>query len=95
MKIFVFKTSEGDYVIAANNAKEAIMFYFTKYMDDIQTDDLVEYGGIEIKELNSKEVGLNREIVNEGNGQRELISYQKIADDYFKGSPEMLVSPLY
>ena len=95
MKIFVFKTSEGEFIVASKNAKEAIMFFFTKYMDDIQTDDLVEFDGIEIKELDLIEVSANRKIFNEGKGAHELISYRKLADDYFKGEPEMLVSPVY
>lgn len=95
MKIFVFKTAEGDFIIAAKNAKEAIMFYFTKYIDDIQTDELVESEGIKIKELDLIEVIANRKIYNEEKGEHELISYQKLANKFFKEDPEVLVSPVY
>lgn len=94
MKIFEFKTDEGDFIISAKNAKEAIMFFFTKHVDDIQTDELVG-DGIEIKELDSIEVMTNRKIYNEEKGEHELISYQKLVDKYLKENPELLVSPFY
>lgn len=95
MKIFELKTTEGNFIVASKNAKEAIMYFFTKYMDDIQTEELVEFEGITIKELGEKEINEQREIYNEGTGKRELVSYKKLGSDYFTGNPKMLISPVY
>lgn len=94
MRIFEFDTSEGEFIVASKNAKEAIMFFFAKYMDDIQTDELVGFEGITIRELDEKEITMNRKIYNEGEGVHELTSYKKLADTFARES-EMLVSPIY
>lgn len=92
MKIFKFEHSEGAEIVAAENAKEAIMFFFTDFMDDIQTDDFVEFDGIRIKEVTDKEITKKRLIYNEDKGQTEEVSYIDIIGDAYKGKPMVVVT---
>ncbi|MGX1266682.1 hypothetical protein RKD55_004626 [Rossellomorea marisflavi] len=94
-KIFQFEHSEGKEIVAANNAKEAINFYFTKHQGDSQTNDTVEFGGIKIDELQEDLLTKKHSILNEETGEIEEISYSELADHFFKGVPEVLVTPNY
>jgi hypothetical protein len=95
MKIFKFVHSDGAEIIAAENAKEAIMFFFTEYVDDIQTDDMIEFDGIKIEQVNREEAGKKRLIYNEDTGRKESVSYLELAYDLYNGQPTVLVSSFY
>lgn len=95
MKIFKFDHSEGAEILASNNAKEAILYYFTQYQDDMQIDDIVEFGGIKIEELTGEEITKKHTIFNEEKNERETVSYKELAEDSFKGETIILVSPNY
>ncbi|GED14016.1 hypothetical protein [Aneurinibacillus migulanus] len=94
-KIFKFSHSEGAEIIAASNAKEAIMFFFTQYADDIQMDDMVEFGGIEITELKGENITKKHSVFDESKNETVSVSYQEIATISFVNSPVVLVSPSY
>lgn len=94
-KIFKFDHSEGVEILAAANAKEAIDYYFTKYQDDSQTDEIVEFGGIKIEEIQDDDITKIHEILNEETGKSEKVSYKDLAERFYKGKPEILVSPNY
>lgn len=94
-KIFQFEHSEGAEIVAANNAKDAITFFFTKHQGDSQTNDTVEFGGIKIDELQGDLLTEKHSILNEETGKTEEISYSELADLFFKGVPEVLVTPNY
>jgi hypothetical protein len=94
-KIFKFSHSEGAEIIAASNAKEAIMFFFTQYVDDIQTDDMVEFGGIEITELKGENITKKHPIFDESKNKTVSASYQELAITSFVNNPVVLVSPSY
>ena len=95
MKIFKFAHSEGSEILVANNAKEAIMYYFTNYQDDIITDEFCENGGIEIEELKGEAINKKLEIFNEEQGDVEVVSYKELAVSSFKGQPTVIVTPDY
>ncbi|QHE63986.1 hypothetical protein FHE72_23635 (plasmid) [Rossellomorea vietnamensis] len=94
-KIFKFEHSEGAEIVAAENAKDAINFYFNNYQDDSQIDDIVEYDGIEIEELQGEDIKKKHEIHNEETGKSEEVSYRELAERFYKGEPEILVMPRY
>ncbi len=94
-KVFKFDQSEGAEIIAADNAKEAIMFYFTQYMDDIQTDDICFSGGIKITELTGEDLHKKHTIFDEEVNERVEVTYRKLADEYYSGEPVVLISPNY
>jgi hypothetical protein len=94
-KIFKFDHSEGAEIVAATNAREAITFYFTNYQDNTQTDEMVEYGGIKIEELQGEHITKKHKILNEETGKQENVSYSELADQFYKGKPEILVTPNY
>jgi hypothetical protein len=95
MKIFKFIHSDGAEIIAAENAKEAVMFFFMEYVDDIQTDDMVEFDGIKIEQVGREEVGIKQLIYNEDTGRKEAVSYLELAYDLYSGRPTVLVSSSY
>lgn len=95
MKFFKFDHSEGAEIIASNNAKEAIVFYFTHYQDDSNTNDIIEFGGIKIEELKGDSITKKHVIYNEEKNEREEVSYKEIADEHFEGHPLLLVTPNY
>ena len=95
LKVFKFNHSEGAEIIAANNAKEAIMFYFTEYTDDLQTDDICSYDGITISELTGDDLIREHLIFDEENNTREKVTYGQLAEEYFDGEPKVLVTPSY
>lgn len=87
MEIFKFSHSEGYEIIAANNAKEAIMYYFTNHMDDIYTDDLVATGGIKIRKLDDEEATELRKIYDDDRKDVKWQSYKELAEKNFNGQP--------
>ena len=95
MKIFEFNHSEGSEILAANYAKEAILYYFTKYQDDYDIDDITKYGGIEIKELDSSEITKKQLVYNEETNSRVEVSYKELADESFNENVAVLVTPNY
>ena len=95
IRVFKFDHSEGAEIIAANNAKEAIMFYFTEYNDDSQTDDTCSYDGIAICELTGAALTKEHLIFDEEKNTRVKVTYGQLAEKYFKGKPEVLVMPNY
>lgn len=95
MKIFKFDHDDGADILVANNAKEAILYYFTGYQDDINTDDICECGGIKIEELQGEDINKKHEIFNEEQGDTESVSYKEIADEVFEGKPVVIVTPNY
>ena len=94
-KVFKFDHSEGAEIIAANNAKEAIMFYFTEYNDDIMTDAICSYDGITISELTGDALTEERLTFDEEKNEKVKVTYGQLAKEYFKGKPEVIVSPSY
>ena len=94
-KVFKFDHSEGAEIIAANNAKEAIMFYFTEYTDDLLTDDICSYDGITISELTGDALTQEHLIFDEEKNTRVKVTYGQLAEEYFEGKPEILVTPNY
>lgn len=96
MKIFKFDHNEGTEILAADNAKEAIMYYFTHYQDDLNTDDIVEDGGIKIEELQGELITKKYKFFNEDLGRSEELSYKELAEKYADdGKQTILVAPNY
>lgn len=95
MKIFKFSHDEGAEIIAANYAKEAILYYFLKYQDDLNIDDIIEFGGVKIEELQGEAITNEKKIFNEDTNKHESTSYKEIAARSFKGEPVVLVTPNY
>lgn len=85
-KIFKFEHSEGNEIIAADNAQDAIIHYFTKCQDDMDTEGIIEFGGLTIEELDQMDITINRTI------EREFVSYADLAEEHFQGSPVVLAS---
>lgn len=95
VKIFKFDHEESTEIVAADNAKAAIMHYFTEYQDDLSTDDICGTGGIKIEELHGEQITKKHKLLDESTGSRELISYRELAADMYKGEPVVLVAPHY
>lgn len=95
VKIFKFDHSEGAEILVANNAKEAIMYYFNGYQDDINTDAICENEGIKIEELQGEAINEKHEIFNEEQGDTESVSYKEIAKEIFNGEPVVILTPNY
>lgn len=94
MKIFKFDHNEGAEILVANNAKEAIVHYFTKYQDDIITDDIC-VDGIKIVELHGVDINKKYEVFNEEQGNLESVSYKELAEAAFVGQPVVIITPNY
>lgn len=95
VKIFKFDHGEGAEVVAADNAKAAIMHYFTKYQDDLNIDDICGTDGIKIEELHGEQITKKHKVFNESIGSSELISYRDLAVETYKGKPVILIAPNY
>ncbi|MNF66520.1 hypothetical protein D3C84_483150 [compost metagenome] len=94
-KVFKFDHSEGAEIIGAANAKEALIYYFTQYQDDLQTEDILEFGGIEIKELKGGQLDKKHIIFDEEKNDRVKVSYAELMDEFYNGQPTILVTPNY
>ena len=94
-KVFKFDHSDGAEIIAANNAKEAIMYYFTVYNNDLITDDICSYDGINISELTGDALTKTHLIFDEEANSKVEVTYSQLAEEYFKGEPVVLVAPRY
>lgn len=79
-KVFLFKTEDIETVIAANNAKEAIIHYH-RLFSDIYLDDQV-LNGLEIRELWDIEITTDRLIYNENEKSAKFISYQDLLEKH-------------
>lgn len=97
MKIFNFEHVEGTEILIAGNAKEAIIHYFTRYQDDIATDDILSATeeGIKISEIQGDALLVKRRIFDEElNGHIE-ISYQDMICEYKGTVPGVIICPNY
>lgn len=96
MNIFKFDHGEGAEILAAANAKEAIIYYFTHYQDDLIIDDICqEHGGISIRELTEAEITKKHLLYDETENERNEYSYAELAAEVFTGTPVILVTPNY
>lgn len=95
MEIFKFDHIEGTEILAADNAKEAVMYYFTQYQDDLNTEDMIEDGGIKIEELQGDFITKKHEFFNEEINDMEKTSYKELAEKYYHGKPTILVTSDY
>lgn len=96
MKIIKFAHNEGAEIVAAANAKDAILFYFTTYQDADNTDTICqESGGIRIEELTGDDITRRHSLYDESVNQTNEYSYAEIAAESFTGEPVILVSPNY
>lgn len=93
-KIFSFSHGEGTEIIASNSARQAITFFFSEYMDDLNIDDIVEEG-ITITELTGDSITKKHFLFNEEIGRNEEVSYKEMADNDYIGCTIVLVSPHY
>ncbi|MEP9408600.1 hypothetical protein ABKP09_19975 [Peribacillus frigoritolerans] len=93
VKIFKFSHSEGVEIVAADNAKAAIMHYFTEYQDDLYIDGIC-MDGIEIEELHGEQITTKHKLFSEFIESVELLSYRDLAVERYKGEPILLVVDL-
>ncbi|MFS1518598.1 hypothetical protein V1503_19355 [Bacillus sp. SCS-151] len=94
-KVFKFTHSEGAEIIAADNAKNAVMYFFTKYIDKDSTEDMIKYDSVIIKEVADEQLDKQHLIFDEEVEEGIHTSYRALADKYFNGNPIILVSPNY
>ncbi|MEK5038794.1 hypothetical protein [Sporosarcina sp. FSL K6-3457] len=97
MKLFSFEHDEGTEVVIARNAKDAVIHYFTKYQDDIVTDDLMSAteDGIKISEIQGDALLVKRSIFDEELNNQIEISYQDMIDEYKGTVPDVIICPNY
>jgi len=95
MEIFKFSHHEGYEIIAANNAIEATVYYFTEYMDAVYIDDLVTTGEIIIEKLGDEEATQLRKIYYEEDRKDAWKSYKELAEKYFNGRPIVVAYRIY
>lgn len=97
MKIFSFEHDEGTEILIAKNAKEAVIHYFTRYQDDIVTDDILSSTeeGIKFTEIQGSALVVKRRIFDEELNKHVEISYQEMIDEYKGAVPDVLLSPNY
>jgi hypothetical protein len=93
-KFFEFSSGDIKVVIAANNAKEAIDYYITQYIDDIYLDDMV-FEGLQIRELFDDEIKKVRPIYNEHIKNVEYLSYKALLAKHYKDDPMIIVTMGY
>lgn len=97
MKSFNFEHNEGSEIIIANNAKEAVIHYFTKYLDDVMLDDILSATeeGIKTTEIEGKDLTEERHIFDEVVNEYIYVSYQDIIDGFSGAVPDVVLCPSY
>lgn len=94
IKFFKFEHSEGAEIVVAEFARQAMNYFLNEYMDDMQIDDVVEFGGLNIEELKGEQITKKHKIFNEETNTTELVSYQEIASGC-TAIPCVIVTPSY
>lgn len=97
MKIYKFEHEEGFEIVAAQNAKEAVIHYFTNYQDDIITDEMfaATKEGIKITKVQGGDLTKKHRIFDEEKNCHVDTSYQEMIGEYQGIGPDVLVSPNY
>lgn len=93
-KFFEFSSGDIKVIIAANHAKEAIIYYITQYVDDIYLDDMI-LEGLQIRELLDDEVNKVRPIYNEHIKNVEYLSYKALLAKHYSDEPMIIVTMGY
>ena len=95
VKYFSFEQGEGQDIIVARFAREAINYYFNSYYDDLQIEDMAEEG-ITIQQLTKEEVNEIREIYDEQEGKHIKTSLKELAKESIKRGhiPNILICPV-
>lgn len=94
LKFYQFQHSDGSDIIVAEFGRQAINFYINNYQDDTNVDDIMDTGGLRIRELTDQEIDRVRKIYNEHGKEYELLSYRDVSKD-MKAIPDVIITPNY
>lgn len=94
LKFYQFQHSDGADIIVAEFGRQAMNYYLNNYQDDTTVDDILDTGGLRVRELTDQEINRVRKIYNEDKSDYELLSYKDVAEEV-KAIPDVIITPNY
>lgn len=94
LKFYQFQHSDGNDIMVAEYGRQAMDYYMNIYQDDLNIDDMMETGGLRIRELTEQEIDRKRDIYNEEKNETESLSFREVAKE-IRTIPEVIITPKY